>query len=267
MKWTQEAETAIKKVPFFVRKKVCARVEKEAAAEGKNRITLDEVKATRKRFLTNMDSEVKGWQIDTCFSSGECPNRAVSGERLLKKIEALLKESDLLAFLKAHVTGKLKFHHDFRIGLSECPNACSQPQIKDIGIIGACSPLLTDEPCTCCEACVDVCKENAIRLDYEREKPLIDFNLCLKCRQCVKVCPTGTLADGEKGFRIQLGGKLGRHPQLARELPGVFSEAGTLKIINACIAFYKENSEQGQRFAVIFKADDFEALAKNLQQL
>ncbi len=32
MKWTPEAEKAVKKVPFFVRKRVRARVEKEAAA-------------------------------------------------------------------------------------------------------------------------------------------------------------------------------------------------------------------------------------------
>jgi len=267
MKWTQDAEKAIKKVPFFVRKKVRARVEKEAAEEGKNRITLEEVKATRKRFLTNMNSEIKGWQLDTCFSSGECPNQAVSCGALLKKIETLLNEADLLTFLKAHVTGKLKFHHEFRIGLSECPNACSQPQIKDIGIIGACSPLKTDVPCSCCEACVDVCKEDAIRLDMEKETPLIETGPCVKCGQCMNVCPTGTLVEGEKGFRIQLGGKLGRHPQLARELPGIFSEMETLQIIRACIAFYKQNSTHGRRFAEIFKADDFDALVQNLKRL
>ena len=35
MKWTSEAEAAVKKAPFFVRKKVRARVENEAAAVGK----------------------------------------------------------------------------------------------------------------------------------------------------------------------------------------------------------------------------------------
>ena len=35
MKWMKEAEEAIKKVPFFVRKKVKARVEKEAGEAGK----------------------------------------------------------------------------------------------------------------------------------------------------------------------------------------------------------------------------------------
>ena len=34
MKWTAEAEDAIKKVPFFVHKRVRARVEKETAAAG-----------------------------------------------------------------------------------------------------------------------------------------------------------------------------------------------------------------------------------------
>jgi len=35
MKWAPEAEVAIKKVPFFVRKKVRARVENEATVAGK----------------------------------------------------------------------------------------------------------------------------------------------------------------------------------------------------------------------------------------
>jgi hypothetical protein len=41
MKWTQDAEDAIKKVPFFVRKRVRARVEKEAMTEGKKVVLPD----------------------------------------------------------------------------------------------------------------------------------------------------------------------------------------------------------------------------------
>jgi hypothetical protein len=47
MKWTEEAEAAVKKVPFFVRKKVRTRVEKEAAEIGKTSVTLSDVKATQ----------------------------------------------------------------------------------------------------------------------------------------------------------------------------------------------------------------------------
>ena len=65
MKWNKDAEKAIQKVPFFVRKSVKTRVEKEARAAGRSLVSLADVKATQKRFLNNMDSEVKGYQIDT----------------------------------------------------------------------------------------------------------------------------------------------------------------------------------------------------------
>lgn len=79
MKWTAEAENAVKKVPFFVRKRVRARVEKEAAEAGKARITIAEVTATQARFLSKMETDIQGYQIETCFGSGGCPNRAYAG--------------------------------------------------------------------------------------------------------------------------------------------------------------------------------------------
>lgn len=264
MKWTLEAEAAVKKVPFFVRKKVRSRVENEATAAGKKVVSLADVKATQARFLNKMSSEIKGYQIDTCFGSNGCPNRANSGDILLEQIEKLLEKEDLLKFLKQRVKGDLKFHHEFRITLADCPNACSQPQIKDIGIIGACIPLLTDEICTVCEACVDACKENAVSLNSESNKPKIDYNLCLTCGKCIEACPTGTIAMDRKGFRVQLGGKLGRHPQLARELSGIYSENEVIDIVRDCITFYKENSKKGERFAEVFKPSDFNNLFNNL---
>jgi len=145
--------------------------------------------------------------------------------------------------------------------LADCPNACSQPQIKDIGIIGACAPVVSGEPCTMCEACVDACKENAIRLDTKKEFPVIENDLCLKCGKCMAACPTGTLAQGKKGFRVQLGGKLGRHPQLARELAGIYDENTVMEIIKDCLRFYKASSKHGERFGQILTPTDFDAFA------
>ncbi len=252
MKWTIEAEAAVKKVPFFVRKKVRSRIENEAAKAGKKAVSLADVKATQARFLSNMSSEIKGYQLDTCFGAGGCPNRANIGDKLLERIEKLLKEEDLLGFLKKQVKGDLKFHHEFRITLADCPNACSQPQIKDMGIIGASLPVLTDEACTLCEACVDACREKAINLNYETDKPKIDYKLCLACGKCIETCPTGTIAADKIGFKVQLGGKLGRHPQLAKELPGIYSEDEVLDIIKDCITLYKSHSKHGKRFAEVF---------------
>jgi anaerobic sulfite reductase subunit C len=262
MKWMPEAEEAIKKVPFFVRKRVRARVEKEVLEAGQQAVSLADVKATQTRYLTRMSSEIKGYQIETCFGPSGCPNRAIISDQLIAQIEADVEKEDLLDFLKQSVKGDLKFHHEFRITLADCPNACSQPQIKDIGIIGACAPVLTQEPCSMCEACVEACKEDAIFLDPEKDGPVIDSGRCLKCGKCMPVCPSGSLVEGQKGYRVQLGGKLGRHPQLAKELPGVYSEEQVRQIIQDCIGYYKQHSRNGKRFAQILQPEDFNAIAK-----
>ena len=266
MEWTKEADESIQKVPFFVRKRVRARVEKEAKNAGKKVVSAADVKATQARYLTGMASEIKGYQIDTCFGPSGCRNRAAVSDQLLKKIETLVKEKDLLGFLKKRVDGDLKFHHEFRITLADCPNACSQPQIKDIGIIAACLPQLTDEPCTFCEACVEACRENAITLIADNECPQIDFTRCLYCGACMKVCPTGTISKGAIGYRVQLGGKLGRHPQLAKELPEIYDEDQVLQIVDDCLNFYTQNSKHGERFGQILTSADFEKIAARYKQ-
>jgi anaerobic sulfite reductase subunit C len=260
MKWTAEAEAAIKKVPFFVRKRVRARVEEQARKDGAALVTLSEVKTTQQRYLSGMASEVKGYQFDTCFGPAGCPNRIEGVKNLSERIEAQLQAADLLTLLRDRVGSDLKFHHEVRVTLSDCPNACSQPQIKDIGIIAACLPRIGSAECSGCEACVLACKEAAVRVEPDHPQPLFDFSQCCACGQCIRECPTGTLTEGVKGYRVQLGGKLGRHPQLARELPGIYAEDTILEIIRACLAIYRERSLRGERMGALLTPTDFEDL-------
>lgn len=260
MKWTGEAEEAIGKVPFFVRKKVRARVEKEALADNKHQVTIAEVKLTQKRFLTNMSSEIKGYQLDNCFGVNGCPNRTVQADGLMKKLGALLETADLLTFLNDTVKGSLKFHHEFRVTVAECPNACSQPQIKDIGIIGASVPCITEEDCSQCGACVDACRDAAVLLTDDMEEPEIDFSACMKCGKCINACPTGTINKAEEGYRVLLGGKLGRHPRLGVEMDGLFNEDQVVEIVRKCIDWYRANSTGGKRFADLVYDKDPETL-------
>jgi dissimilatory sulfite reductase (desulfoviridin) alpha/beta subunit len=118
-----------------------------------------------------------------------------------------------------------------------------------------------------CEACVEACEEDAVFLDPEKDSPVIDHDRCLKCGKCVPVCSTGTLAEGQMGYRVQLGGKLGRHPQLARELPGVYSVDQVRQIVKDCIGFYKEHSKDGKRFAQILQPADFDAIASRYPRI
>ncbi|MBC2716094.1 MAG: 4Fe-4S binding protein [Desulfobacteraceae bacterium] len=255
MKWEKDAEKAIQKVPFFVRKKVKARVEKEAGDTGKIIVSLADVKATQKRFLKKMDAEIRGFQLDACFGSSGCPNQ-IFNTGIQSKIEDLLKKEDLLGFLRNQVKGDLKFHHEFRMTVSDCPNACSQPQIKDIGIIGAQTPYVTENECIGCMECVSICKEKAIIIDETQNIPIIDDELCVACGQCIDVCPTRTIETHQQGYRIQIGGKLGRHPRLAEELPGIYSDPEVFDILRRCIKYYKANSENGERFAELVARDN-----------
>ena len=81
----------------------------------------------------------------------------------------------------------------------------------------------------------------------------------------MQACPTGTIAEGSKGYRVQLGGKLGRHPRLAQELPGIYSEEQVVQIVKESLRFYKKNSHNGERFGQILTPDDFDRIAERFQ--
>ncbi|MCF6247792.1 MAG: 4Fe-4S binding protein [Desulfobacula sp.] len=203
-----------------------------------------------------MESQIKGFEVATCFGGSGCPNTANSGTQLAKEIEAVFDKEDILSFLKANVKEDLKFHHEFRVVLADCPNACSRPQIVDIGIIGSVLPVVGEEECTFCGYCVDACKENAVALDENRQIPVIDYDCCLMCAKCIYACPTGTIKEQKKGFRVLLGGRLGRHPRLAMEIPGLQSHDEVLQIVKNSVKFYKKHSINGKRFSHLLSSVD-----------
>jgi anaerobic sulfite reductase subunit C len=121
----------------------------------------------------------------------------------------------------------------------------------DFGIIGARRPKVTEEPCSQCRACIDVCKEEAIRLEEGEDRPVIDFDKCLSCGQCITACPTGTLQEDSQGFRILVGGKLGRHPQLGKDLGKIYSKDEMFKSLNQYLDLYQRHNQKGERLGEI----------------
>ena len=207
--------------------------------------------------------DIKGYQLDICFGLRGCKNRAAVSDELFKGLEEILQKADLKSFLKTQVGENLKLHHEFRVTVAECPNACSQPQIKDIGIIGAMTPAVVEVDCTQCGQCTDICPDDAISIDSAVS---IDRKQCLACGKCIMVCPSGTLCEKDKGYRIQLGGKLGRRPKLAKELPGIYQTQDVLTIVGACLKIYKQKSRLGKRFAYILSDADYNALVKRFKR-
>lgn len=259
MEWNEEAEAAIRKVPFFVRKRVRKKVEEEARTDGSSQVTIAHVKRAQARYMGNMEAEVKGYQVDNCFGPSGCPNRIGNDDTLTGRIEEYLASLDLKQFLKSRVKGPLKMHHEFRISLSDCPNGCSRPQIVDIGLLGASFPAINTEPCSQCNTCVDNCRENAITLTGG--SPIIDFSKCLYCGHCHRDCPTGTITEQKQGYRILVGGKLGRHPQLGHELPGIFTPDEALKVIKKCLERHMTYFKGKDRFGDILNQVGYEDLA------
>jgi len=251
--WTVEAKQAVSRVPFFVRKRVKKRVEAEAGRCGAKTVTLEHVHTCQQRFLKHMEDEVKGYQVETCFGPSGCPNRVIVCESLSAELEKTLSQRKLKVFLKERVEGPLKMHHEFRVSVSDCPNACSRPQIVDVGLIGACVPEISEQPCSECGACVDSCKENAVKLNDG--KPLLDASRCLSCGQCIQVCPTGTLRERKKGYRILIGGKLGRHPRLGEELPRIYDPNEALHALDRCLDLYQQCCQSGERFGDILERE------------
>ena len=91
--WSHEAEQAIARVPFFIRKRVRRRVEDEARQSGVQQVDLQHVRICQQKFVANMDAEVKGWQVETCLGTQACPHRAVDpfGHLCMQRLELIAK--------------------------------------------------------------------------------------------------------------------------------------------------------------------------------
>ncbi|SMC27047.1 4Fe-4S dicluster domain-containing protein [Desulfacinum hydrothermale DSM 13146] len=264
MEWSREASDAVSRAPFFVRKRIRKRVEEEARRQGARAVSLAHVRAAQQKYLQSMEREVKGYRLEACFGQSGCPNRVLDSTSLMDRLKRLLDAKDFLAFLKSRVEGPLKFHHEFRVILADCPNACSRPQIVDIGIIGAQKPTLAEGECTGCGACVEVCQEGAFSLEpgsfivnWHRER-------CVYCGQCLAACPSGALQAQVTGYRLLLGGKLGRHPQLGRELPGILDEDQVVRVVERCVdAYMAEPVDRFSRFGEFLNRTDWEKFLPN----
>lgn len=97
--------------------------------------------------------------------------------------------------------------------IAACPNSCSMPQIKDVGLIAQMCPREVYQDCVNCGLCFDACRENAL---YQAEQGTgIRPSRCIGCALCVKACRYDALLPSAPELRLLLGGRMGRHPRFA----------------------------------------------------
>ena len=190
-------------------------------------------------------------RIKLCWGigSGECPNLLFQEHELEQDLQSVVENSDWPELLVCSLSREIKPLDQFSISVSGCPNGCSRPQIADFGLLQARHPRVSDDACTGCGECVQACREGALKV--LNGVAGIDEHRCLSCGVCLRFCPEGALSPAIEGYRAQVGGKLGRHPRLADELPGIQARDQMLDILKQCLELHQRNYQPGRRFGQV----------------
>lgn len=291
MKWEESASLLLEKVPPFVQKTVREKVETLARQRGKTLVTEAEVLAARGEFMEKQqqqrpvakqhahneklsiirkytkyfdkDGNPVFYQVKTCRGAEvNCPFLITDSNLLANKLKDRLEELKFTDNLIGKVDGQILPHHTLKLAVAGCPNSCSMPQIKDFGV-HAVEPVFIDQDCACisCMKCVEACREDAITI--EDGQVTIDKEKCVHCGLCARVCPTGSIKAEEKGYRVMIGGKVGRHPRFALDLLPQASESDAVRALDVCVDMILSDKKE-HRFRALIEMRGIEEIKKKL---
>lgn len=191
-----------------------------------------------------------GAVINVCRgTSGECRFALRVDGDFAERIGKVVNDSGWPEFLKQKFGEKVNRHKLLSVSTAFCPNGCSRPHIVDIGLIRACVPVIDHGGCIGCGECVQKCPDQA--MEMVDGTVVINREDCLVCGYCSNVCPAEVISCSRSGWRFLVGGRLGRHPKLAQELPGVYSDDEVLDLIGHCLKLWMDNYVVGKRFGRI----------------
>jgi anaerobic sulfite reductase subunit C len=284
MHWDNEANEFLNRVPVFVRPLARRKVEGFAREHGADRVTVGLARAAYDAFrggagasadagspdrsqlppaplIERLEREAQtyaaGERLNTryyhvrpCAGAVGCPRSLIPVRETAELVAQRIADTGFPAFLDRGMAGRpILSHHRFQAAVAGCPNACSQPQICDFGVIGVTSCAISPEKCDRCSACVEACREGAIALDDSG--PLIDAARCLKCGDCARACPTDALALGAPAFALTAGGRLGRHPRLASPLTEAQNATEVAAVLNRVVRMLMVEAKPGERVAAV----------------
>lgn len=195
------------------------------------------------------------------IQGGECRFALFVEEKFSERIECVINEIGWPEFLEDRLGGRINRHKAFSVNGAACPNGCSKPHIADIGLIRSCVPVIDHDNCILCEECVRSCPDEAMeRVD---ERIVITREKCLVCGQCVSCCPAEVISCSRNGWRVLVGGRLGRHPRLGTELPGVYTSDEALAIIAKALRLWMDNYNEYKRFGWFMDRIGYEKLLED----
>ena len=196
--------------------------------------------------------------IKTCRGKGVCPYGLVETGPIKKSIERALTDSGWDRHLRRLHPKGIRPHHRLRIAVAACPNGCSQPHIHDIGLIAALRPNDIASACTGCGLCGETCREDAI---FVRGGCAVTrAEACLACGECAGACPVHAIQCAPLGFRLLLGGHMGRHPAWATELRGIYPPDHITRVIHSLVSLLIRDALEGERPSQTFARLGFERI-------
>lgn len=237
-------------------------------------------------------ADVSTIEIIACrgFEAGRCRfampltgKHSVEGSLdIIDALRSRLQATGWDQFIREKMQGALRHHHSFKVALSACPNGCSRPHVADIGIIRAVMPARPSEACNACGLCINLCPDKALHaasaddiktIGMQKGSPILDMSQCMACGLCVRRCPERALGRLDcsaqsdhgpqaDGWRILLGGCLGRHPRLGTPLDGIHDSETVCNVVHSALAWYMQDyagnlnaGQAGRRFARLVEAE------------
>lgn len=191
--------------------------------------------------------EHNGYQVQPCRGwQGTCPFALVKDPSFAGQIDLSVRASAWGQRLAQQPGRALPQHARLRVALASCPNACTMPQIRDIGIIATLTPQVIRPACTGCGRCEQVCREGAIAVHEGRAR--LQKDRCVGCGQCLAHCPRQAIEAESVTLRILVGGRMGRHPRWAQDLDTA-DPASAAEIVRAFLDSVVRNMQPGESVA------------------
>lgn len=145
--------------------------------------------------------------------------------------------------------GNVRLPHKFKIAVGGCPNNCIKPDLNDFGIVGQHPPMFKEELCRGCKLCEKFCRMGCMKV--VDGKMTRDTGVCNNCGYCVGKCPFKAIYAEEVAYKLYIGGRWGRVTRHGTPLPGLYTEAEALDMIEKAMLLFRDWGKKGERFAAM----------------
>lgn len=158
--------------------------------------------------------------------------------------------------------GDVRLPHKFKIAVGGCPNNCIKPDLNDFGIVGQRPPQFDEALCRGCKLCEKFCRMSCMTV--KDGKMTRDAAVCNNCGFCVNKCPFDAIYAEQVAYKLYVGGRWGRITRHGTPLPGLYTEAQTLDLIEKAMLLFRDQGEKGERFAAMIDRVGVDACIRTL---